>query len=119
MALSSEDKTELQAMVLEAVTQITTGVTTHLERYLRDRLIEMQADVDDALDKLTTLDIDLKDVRTSVAYLRRERIKDGRRTEAEEQRIVATTGEIETPKFRIGKLTERLESLEAARKQQP
>lgn len=117
MALSPDDKTELQSMILEAVTQITTGVTTNLERYLRDRLVEMQADVDDALDKLTSLDIDLKDVRTSVAYLRRERIKDGRRSEAEEQRAVSTTAEIEALKFQIGKLTERLVTLESVRKE--
>lgn len=104
-----------QQVALDAVTKIVSGVTLSLERQLRGQLVEMQADLDLALDKLDCLEHDVRENRTLSTQIRREMMKDVRRTEAEQKRAIATTTEVEALKYRIGELAERLDALEGAR----
>ena len=104
-----------QRVALDAVMPIVSGVTLGLERYLHGQLVDMQADLDQLIDKLDSLEHDVKETRTLVTQTRRDLIKDVRRADAEQQRGVSNATEIEALKYQISKLTERLEALEARR----
>lgn len=114
--MTDDDKTELRAMlepmVLDAVSRITSGVTLGIERYLRGQLVDMQGDLDAALDKLVSLDREIGEVKVISTQIRREQMKDVRRAEADHERAINADTEIAALKFRIGKLTERLDTLE-------
>ena len=79
MALSPEDKAELQALIAAGVTaamegpalravilEAMGGIVQGLQRHLDGQILELQADVDTALDKLDSIEIDVKDTRTQV-----------------------------------------------------
>jgi len=80
---SDTDRAELRAIIFEAVTAAVEG----LQRHLDEQVLELQADVDSALEKLDAIEIDVKDVRVHVAKLSREQIKDHRRDQALSKRL--------------------------------
>jgi hypothetical protein len=121
MALSPEDKAELQALIGAAVTaaiegpavraviiDAVGGLVQGLQRHLDQQILELQADVDLAVDKLDSFEIDvkveLKDIKTHVTKLSRERFRDVRREELSRERELSALTEIEALKFRVSKL---------------
>ncbi len=60
-------------MVLDAVTQITRGVTLGIERYLRGQFVDMQADLSASLDKLEALDREVGSVKVISTQIRQSR----------------------------------------------
>lgn len=86
MALSPEDKTELQAMILATVG----GLVQALQQHLDQQILELQADVETALEKLDSIELDVKDTRLQLAKVSREQIKDRRRDEAVAKRLDET-----------------------------
>jgi len=81
------DQDALRALVFEAVT----AAVGSLQRHLDEQILELQADVDSALDTLASIEIDVKDTRVQMAKLSREQIKDHRRDESISKRL----GEVE------------------------
>lgn len=77
------EQTPLRAAVFDAVTEAIAG----LQRHIDEQILELQADIDLALDKLDSIEIDLKDTRVQVAKISRELIKDRRRDETTAKRI--------------------------------
>jgi hypothetical protein len=98
--MTPEDKAEFQAMMLETMG----GLVQGLQRHLDQQILELQADVDVALDKLDSLAIDVKDTRVQVTKLSRERFRDVRRDELSRERELSNLTEIEALKFRVSKL---------------
>lgn len=110
MAFSPEEKSEMQAMILDTVGALVKALQGHLD----DQHLERQADVDLIFDKLDRMDMDVKATRVQVSKLSRERFKEVRQHETIRERQLSALTEIEKLKFSVGKLIERLDSLEQA-----
>lgn len=83
MAFSPEDRSEIESILLATVG----GLVQGLQRHLDEQIIELQADVDTALEKLDSLGIDVKETRLHVAKLSREQVKERRRDETVSKRL--------------------------------
>ena len=77
----------LRELIFDAVT----AAVGSLQKHLSDQILELQADVDTALGKLDSIELDVKDTRLQVAKLSREQMKDHRRDESVSKRL----GEVE------------------------
>lgn len=84
--MTETEQTELRAVVLSVVSEVVAG----LQRHLDQQILELQVDVEAALEKLDSIEIDVKDTRVQLAKLGREQIKDRRRDEAVGKRLSAT-----------------------------
>lgn len=63
--MTDEELQTLRAMLVETVG----GAIDGMQRHLDDQILELQADVDSALEKLDSIEIDLRDVKLHVAKL--------------------------------------------------
>lgn len=81
------DETKLGEAVRAAIVDAIGEAIGGLQRHLDEQLLEMQADVDTLLERFDGVEIDLREIKTHVAKLSREQIKDHRRDEAVSKRL--------------------------------
>lgn len=66
---------ELRGLVFEVVSELVAGLQKHLD----EQILELQADLDTALDKLDAIGIDTRNVQRQEAKIGREWMKSQRR----------------------------------------
>jgi chromosome segregation ATPase len=107
-----EERADIRASIFEAVTAVEAvaaavgSLQRHLDEQFGSQIRELQSDVSSVLEKLDSMEIDLKDTRTMVAKMSREQIQDRNRDDGTRKRLLdfeRRLSELETKLARLQK----------------